>query len=179
MRCPQRSLSWAVGHQKEPVVELENDSGHCKWHVLMWDACSMHICVWVYVIMWLDSKTIQNSLKIAGLCVPWHLVCRWTSLPGPWRPTWFHDVSWFHARNRTCHTAFETGALFVSHFVGPLWNQRDRLGVGHLGSRNFWFPCAACLLLRSVMNSKEPRLVRLVSSCFPRAVARRLRFKWN
>lgn len=52
---------------------------------------------------------------------------------------------------------FETGALCVSHFVGPLWNQRDRLGVGHLGSRNFWLPGAAYLLSRSVMNSKEPK----------------------
>lgn len=71
-----------------------------------------------------------------------------------------HGFMMFHGFTQEITPAtqlFETGALCVSHFGGPLWNQRHRLGVGHLGSRNFWFPGAACLLLRSVMNSKQPK----------------------
>lgn len=73
MRCPQQSLSWAVGRQKEPVVEdnfarnvIEKPwkrlwSLHPKRKVTRSHVRCMHICVWVYVIMWLDSKTIQNA----------------------------------------------------------------------------------------------------------------------
>ncbi len=48
---------------------------------------------------------------------------------------------------------FETGALCVSHFVGPLWNQRDRLGR-HLRSRNFWFR-AACLIVWWIQRNQN------------------------
>lgn len=165
----------------------------------MWDACSMHICVWVYVIMWLDSKTIQDAWKSLDcachdiFCVDEH-PCQ-----DPWRPTWFHDVSWFHARNRTCHTAFWNRRPLRFAFCWSTLEPEGSLGRGasriqeFLASRCSVFTLKVCDEFKGTKTIHLPvcdlsgrkRLVPspclprcLVSSCFPRAVARRLRFKW-
>ena len=144
-------------------------------------------------------QNYPRRLKIAGLCVPWHLLCRWTSLPGPMATdmvSWCFMVSCkkSHLSHSFLKQAPFAFRILLVHFgtrgIAWAWGISDPgisgFQVQRIYSQGLWWiqrnqnDTSSCLWpvwgKRLVPSPCLPRC--LVSSCFPRAVARRLRFKW-
>ena len=95
------SWTWKRLWSLHPKRKVTRSHVRCMQHAYMRVSVCNHVT---------GFQNYPKRLKIAGLCVPWHLVCRWTSLPGPMAT---HMVSW-------CFMV----SCKKSHLSHSFWNRR-------------------------------------------------------